>query len=349
VTRKNKNIIQIFWQTTLLLLVTYIGCNSSMWVYLLQQGKGQLTIIFNTQPIEKALHSNDINEEQKQKILLIQEIKTYAEENFSFTRTNNYSSFYDQKGKPILWMLTACEPYSFDEKQWRFPMIGEVSYKGYFSYKLAQDEALQLKMQHYDVDVGKVSAWSTLGILSDPILSSMLNNNVGELAELIIHELTHATVYLASNVDFNENLASFVGQKGAIEFIKYKYGENSKEMATYAQEKKDEEALKSFILKKKTELETFYRQLKQGISEKDKLAHKKSKIDDIINELYLLDIYDWKIKVRIANKIRVSGNAFFMSYKRYNAQYQEIDASFKKCNGNLKLFIDYVKENKQLR
>ena len=42
--------------------------------------------------------------------------------------------------------------------------------------------------------------------------------SVPELAEVLIHELTHATLYVPGFSAFNENLANFVGARGAALF-----------------------------------------------------------------------------------------------------------------------------------
>jgi len=343
--KKIKYTISILWQILLLGILLYIMINPALWVYLLRQGKGQFNVLYHTQKVEKVLANKLVSAAQEKKIKLIKEIKIFAEKEFGLAVTNNYTSYFDQHGKPILWMLTACDPFSFKEKVWHFPLLGEVSYKGFFNYDLAIYEANQLKMKHYDVDIGKVSAWSTLGFLPDPILSSMLENDEGALAELIIHELTHATLYFASNVDFNENFASFVGQQGAKLFIEHKYGKHSKQMHQYLTALKMENKLKTFLLEHKVSLEAFYNELDQDLTSQEKLKMKQQKMSQIINELYALEIYNWKTKIRIAHKIRISGNAYFMSFNRYDAQYNKLNALFQQNNNHLKSFINYAKQN----
>ncbi len=343
--KKIKYILIALWQLIWLLFIMWVMFNASLAVYLLRQANGQFKIIYHTQQVEDVLITSNISLQQQNKIKLIQEVKAYAEVQFGLKKTDNYTTFYDQHNKPILWMLTACEPFSFNEKVWHFPLLGEVSYKGFFDYKLARIEGIALKMQKYDVDIGKVAAWSTLGFLPDPILSSMLENEEGEIVELIIHELTHATLYFANNVDFNENFASFVGRQGALQFIKYKYGSESLEMKNYLLNVKQENTLKFFLLQQKERLDAYYKTFAKDLSDRDKYLKKQQKMSEIIDALYLLEIYNWKTKIKIANKIKLSGNAYFMSYNRYDGQYDKLLEIYKHQNSNLKAFIKYAAQN----
>jgi predicted aminopeptidase len=54
-----------------------------------------------------------------------------------------------------------------------------------------------------------------LGWFTDPILSKMLMRSEGDLANLIIHEMSHATIFVKDSIEFNENLATFIGDRGA--------------------------------------------------------------------------------------------------------------------------------------
>ena len=70
----------------------------------------------------------------------------------------------------------------------------------FFDKQKADNELLSLKNKGYDTDLYAVSGWSTLGFLQDPILSQWLLYSEGKLANLIIHELTHSTLYVKNNV-----------------------------------------------------------------------------------------------------------------------------------------------------
>jgi predicted aminopeptidase len=126
-------------------------------------------------------------------------------------------------------VVSACEKVSFDQYKWCYPIVGCVPYKGFFERNDAQKEAAKLAKKVYDVNIDQVDAFSTLGFFKDPIYSFMRNYNAFELASLIIHEQTHATFYMKNQAQFNEELASFVGDEGGLAFVKMKYGENSRE------------------------------------------------------------------------------------------------------------------------
>lgn len=342
------NSFLVIGQIALLSLCLWVAIDRALWIYLAEQGSGQLHIILNTKKVEELQEEGLLSKMQQNKIRQIQKVKQFAEHELGLQKTNNYSHFYEQNGKPVLWMLTACQPFSFQEKTWTFPFIGNVSYKGFFNYQKAVLEKQSLKTQNYDTDISKVTAWSTLGFLPDPILSSMLQKDDGELAELIIHELTHATIYLSGQVDFNENFASFIGRKGALLFLEKTYGKNSDPVARYLKQIADEDTLKSFVLYHKMHLEHFYNTLNKQLSLEEKTYLKEAELNRITNKLYLLKIYDNPIKIKIATKIKLSQNAFFMSYNRYDAQYYRINTAFKKHSDNLRDFVAYVKKNKSI-
>src|SRR4030095_12175947 len=82
-----------------------------------------------------------------------------------------------------------------------------------------------LKKKGFDVYVGGVEAYSTLGWFNDPVLNTFISNPEPDLAETIFHELGHQRVFARSDTDFNEAFATIIGQEGARRWLKAK-GEN---------------------------------------------------------------------------------------------------------------------------
>ena len=196
--------------------------NFRLIAYGVGQLTGQLKIIRGSVPVEEVLQNPGTDSDYRKKLELIAEIRKFATDSLGLTDTDNYTTFYDQQHKPLMWVVTGCKPYALEAKKWHFPIIGEVSYKGFFEEDLAKAEAEKIRNEGYIADIYSPSAWSTLGYFKDPILSGMLKRSPGRLAELIIHESTHATCYIESSVDFNENFATFTGEPGAAIFLKSK-------------------------------------------------------------------------------------------------------------------------------
>jgi predicted aminopeptidase len=103
---------------------------------------------------------------------------------------------------------------STELKTWCYPFFGCASYRGYFDRSAADRLAAELGAQGYDVSVGPVQAYSTLGWLADPLLNTFINLPDPELARLIFHELAHQVVYVRDDTVFNESFATAVEREG---------------------------------------------------------------------------------------------------------------------------------------
>ena len=83
-----------------------------------------------------------------------------------------------------MWVVTASNAFDIKPYEWEFPILGKLSYKGFFIRKEAEKEAEKLKKMGLDTDIGSAGGWSTLGLFRDPILSEMLRKKEGALANL---------------------------------------------------------------------------------------------------------------------------------------------------------------------
>jgi predicted aminopeptidase len=201
-----------------LLLPALCGC------YLVTQAMGQLRVLLNSQRIQTLLTDPKVPDDVKLKLRLVHEIKEFGEDELGLKPSRNYESFYDTKGQPITYIVSACRKDRFQPHLWWFPIVGDVPYKGFFAKEDAVAEAKELETQGYDVSLGTAAAYSTLGYFPDPVLSTMLEYPEEQLVALLLHELTHGTIYLPGGTDFNEGLASFVGWQGALEFARRRHG-----------------------------------------------------------------------------------------------------------------------------
>jgi predicted aminopeptidase len=241
--------------------------------YGLRQGKGQFTIIWNAQPVEKVLQDQSFPDSLKAKLHLIEKVRTYAIDSLGLKDTENYKTIYDQKGEEIMWVVTACEPFQLKPKQWKFPILGAVPYKGFFSKEKAIALRNELEKEGWDTSIRNPGGWSTLGWFTDPILSNMLQRTAGDLANLIIHEMVHATIFVKDSLEFNENLATFIGDRGAEQFLIAEYGIESTEYKLYVNEDQDFTKYSEHMLRGAEMLDSLYRtmQVEMSTDEKKKI------------------------------------------------------------------------------
>ncbi|MDQ3192251.1 MAG: aminopeptidase [Bacteroidota bacterium] len=340
---KLKKPVNYFFGFVGLFILFGLFYNYSLLNYGFSQLKGQLKIIINAQPIEKVLADPEFPDSLKNKLILIQEIKAFAVENIGINPSNNYTTVYDQKGKPVLWVLTASEPYELKAFEWTFPFLGKVSYKGFFDLDRGIIEMAELKNAGYDVELGKVGAWSTLGWFNDPILTNMLDRNEGDLANLVIHELTHGTLFVKGDVDFNENLASFIGHQGALRFLEYKFGNNSPQMKKYLDDSQDEKIYTDYIINSAFRLDSLYSTVKnEKTSVKEEL--KINLINQIISETKELDVIDKERSEKLSEKILSYKNAYFLSFLRYGSKQDDFQNQLEAVFENdLKAYLLHLK------
>ena len=310
------------------------------------QAKGQISILWNVQQVKDVLNDPAFPDSLKARIRLIEEIKQFGVDSLGLTPSKNYTTFYDQHGKPLIWVITASDRYRIKPYKWQFPIIGAFPYKGFFDSTRAANEENILIDQGFDADIGEVSAWSTLGYLKDPILSSMLRRKEGSLANLILHELTHGTLFVKSDLELNENLASFVGDLGAIRFLKQKYGLESKELRIYEYSKKYNDAYSQHILRGIGKLDSLYNTFGSNMKAdplKDSLKQKLIKkivtdADTLLGNKNTLKANSYWQKNPLPN------NAFFISYQTYKSKQNTFQNEYKNRFGSdFKKYLSYLK------
>lgn len=314
-------------------------------VYGIGQLRGQLNIIYHAKPVEEYLSDPGYPDSLKKKLEFIQDVRTYATDSLGLKNSKNYTTLYDQQGKPALWVITACLPYELTAYEWEFPFLGKVSYKGYFQKEAGLPEVEQLKEKGYDVDYHPTGGWSTLGWFSDPILSNMLRKNEGQLAELIIHELSHATLFLPGSVDYNENFATFIGEQGALRYLKHRFGERSPEYLRYQYEQEDEARFGAYMLQSSQQLDSLYREVLPTKAPQSRQRIKTETIRAIIQNISNLNLHFPHRYPQYTGDEKLPNNCYFMTYRRYRKSQQEFKLQLEEQNGDIKLWINKLKKN----
>jgi len=324
-------------------LIIFALWNIELIGYGVGQASGQFKVIAGAQPIEDYLDNPAFPDSLKSKLQLIQEIRRFAIDSLGIDDSKNYRTLYDQKGEDILWIVTASPQFSLQPKTWKFPILGSFSYKGYFDLQKASDLKMDLEKEDWDVGIRPVTAWSTLGWFSDPILSKMLNRTTGGLANLIIHELTHATLYVKDSVTFNENLASFVGDKGAEKFLIFKYGRNSAEYLHYLNSMQDKKNFTGHFLRGMSLLDSLYKSFEEGLKMEEKQQLKHQAISSVVRNLDTIAFY-FPQKYQKASLSALPNNTYFLSFVRYESILPALEREYQEVfNGDLKEYLNYLK------
>ena len=239
------------------LLILVFGFGSEIG-YLYQLFKGQVALLWKAEPIDEVLKARRLSPDQRAKLELVQAIRAFAQSEIGLNTSKNYTTYVDIGRGPVSWNLVVCPKDRLEPLEWSYPVVGAVPYRGYFDREKAEEARDHYVAEGYDTYLRPVSAYSTLGWFSDPVLSSMLRYPEGDLADLIIHELTHATVWIEGDVTFNESLASFVGEAGALMWLQRKYGADSEAVYRMLAERADGVVFRNFMRDIASRLDSLY-------------------------------------------------------------------------------------------
>lgn len=200
----------------LLLFASLAGCFQVQ--YLAQQASGQWHLLRSRRRIADVLADPAVDGETRRKLLLALEAHEFGVRVLGLRGGDAYTRYLDTGGAPVAWNLSAAYKDRLEAYSIRFPVTGPVPYLGYFREADARAEMGRLQALGFDTTLRPVAGYSTLGLTSDPVYSSMLEGSDARIVEVMLHEMLHGTIYLAGHTEWNESLAEFVGVQGAALF-----------------------------------------------------------------------------------------------------------------------------------
>lgn len=323
----------LFLSFTLFILA---GCGGI--AYVCHLGWHQGYILHHSRPLTDVLEGDGIDPTLKAKILFIQEVKRFGEERLGLRKTKNYATFFDAAG-PVLFVVTASEKDRLEPCSWSFPIIGKVTYKGFFSYQEALREKRRLEGEGFDTFVQAAAAYSTLGWFKDPIFSSMLKWEAWTLANVIFHEMAHATLYLKGKTSFNEQFATFVGHRATIDFLREKYGPQSAELRRAMDEQQDDLLFSRWIGAACERLSEFYRKEMP----KEQKGRQRQEIFRALKEDFRAIRSQFKTDCYPDLEAIELNNAVFLAFRRYVEKLDRFEALYNEMGQDLRRVIDYFK------
>jgi predicted aminopeptidase len=182
--------------------------------YYVQATRGQMEVLSKRQPIDEIIASPDTDAELGRRLRLVQEARRFSVEQLGLPDNKSYRTYSDLERDYVVWNVFAAPEFALGAREWCYPIVGCVSYRGYFSEEAAQREAGKLRDEGFDVAVGGVPAYSTLGNFNDPVLNTMMRWDDVRLVATLFHELAHQVLYIKDDTGFNESFATAVEEIG---------------------------------------------------------------------------------------------------------------------------------------
>ena len=188
-------------------------------IYVIKAGIAQAKILSARRPLPEVVLDPATDERTRGMLTLAMEARVFAQDELRLDVGDSYTSFTQLESDTLALVLSAAYPDRLVPRTWWFPVVGRVPYRGFFSESDALEEQAELDEEGYDTLLRPTAAFSTLGWFADPILSSLLRSDDIELIETLIHEMSHAHLFVSGRVRFNESFATFVGRVGAVQFF----------------------------------------------------------------------------------------------------------------------------------
>ena len=182
--------------------------------YYMQAARGQLELMNKREPIDELIAANGTPDELTARLQLVLEARQFSIDELHLPDNDSYRSYANLERDYVVWNVFAAPEFSLQAKSWCFPVVGCVSYRGYFAEDDARRKAMQLRDEGFDVAVGGVAAYSTLGKFSDPVLNTMMHWDDTDLIAVMFHELAHQLLYIKDDSAFNESFATAVEEIG---------------------------------------------------------------------------------------------------------------------------------------
>lgn len=289
--------------------------------------RGQLTLINDQVRLDRAIEREQ-DAERRRLLEEVPSICSFAEQSVGLWAGKSYTGYYATERKGLTFVVTASERLRLEPYSWWFPVAGKVEYRSYWDEEDAVAQAAELEAKGYDTWISASRAYSTLGIFRDPVITTMLRDGLPALVEVLVHELAHAKLYVPGHTDWNEALASFVGERGA-----ERYFEAPRYAATpYAAEAKvraeRRQRFDVLISAAGDELEKLYG---SELPNEIKLRERERVFTQLSAALQALspkaDPAEWRMN-----------NARIVHYRRYSASNELLSEMWKKSGENFRRF-----------
>jgi predicted aminopeptidase len=334
------------WRAGLASLALLLGgCDTPG--YYGQAIKGQLQILGQRRDIPALIDSPATSATLRSQLQLVQELRAFAAGELQLPVGRQFSTYVDLQRPYVVWNVFAAPALDLQPLTWCFLVAGCVSYRGYFSESAARDFARHLQDEGYDVYVGGVTAYSTLGWFADPVLNTVIGREPWQLASLLFHELAHQVVYVPGDTAFNESFATAVEQVGLESWLQQhaQAGEASAVLAQASAEQRRRERFVALVESAVADLRELYA---SGAEREVLLRGKQLRLQQLRNEYEELRERAPEFAVYDAWFSGGLNNAQLATVALYNTQVPQFRRLLRDCSDDLGCFYARVQELSRL-
>ena len=225
--------------------------------YYFQSVGGQLDIWRRERPVEEVIADPATPAALKERLARVLEIRAFASRELGLPDNASYHRYADLGRPYVVWNVFAAPEFSVQPLQSCFLFAGCVSYRGYFAREDAEQYSAGLSGEGYDVYIGGVAAYSTLGWFADPVLNTFIHYPDTEIARLIFHELAHQVAYARDDTVFNESFAVAVEQEGVRRWLAV--GGDAGELRLFDQRRRIRAEFSGLVQNYRERLDALYR------------------------------------------------------------------------------------------
>jgi predicted aminopeptidase len=283
----------------------------------------QLSLINDQRPIARAA-SVENHAFRRALLQMVPDIRSFARSTVQLPVGRSYRGYYPTEANGILFVVVGSERLRLQPFTWWFPVVGTAAYKSFTTESAAQAEAQRLERAGFDAWVGRVTAYSSLGFFQDPVTTVMMQKGLVEFVEVLLHEMAHMRLYVPDQTDFNEQLASFVGQVAAEQYLRSRHGDSALVMAELQRHNHVRERLDGLVRDRLSALEILYA---SSASAPAKLELRTRIFAELHAELVRL------YPDRDASELTVN-NARMLQYRRYVAGAERMQPLWAAARGS---------------
>jgi len=202
------------WRRFALLAAALLSPGCASTGYLLHAARGQLEVLSARRPIDEVIADPATTAQLSRRLEQVRAMREFAATELALPTGDSYRQYADVGRAYPVWSLNAAPALSLVPRSWCYPVVGCLSYRGYFDLALASEASQRLRDQGLDVYVAPVPAYSTLGWFDDPVFDSLLRGPPWYTAGIVFHELAHRRLYVPGDTAFSEAYAVSVQREG---------------------------------------------------------------------------------------------------------------------------------------